>query len=178
MIRLRNVGPVLALTGAGIAAAAIIAGFVIVGGPGNARDERLDQLTLQRVNTVIAVVQCAFNASGLAPATFQSALDTRPAPNDVYSGAQSCGDGQLLNHIRIEGAETPKPGEVTYSASGPTLIKVCANYRAANDTRIPNARGQWDPPYPTTDAHPAGVHCSDIDLVTTLPPSATQSPVP
>ena len=54
----RNLGPVLALTGAGIAVVAVIAGFIAVGGPGDARERRLDGITMNRISAALRDKLC------------------------------------------------------------------------------------------------------------------------
>src|SRR5690606_13319608 len=65
----RDLGPALGVTGAIVAAAAVIAGFIVVGGPGDARAERFDEMTMQRMRTITEAARCVMTVSGSAPAT-------------------------------------------------------------------------------------------------------------
>ena len=166
MTRRLDLGPILAIAGAAVAVVAIIAGFIIVGGPGHARDQRLDQLTSQKIGQVVGTAQCAFDTSGVAPIDYATATRTRstPAPGmppalcDATSGMQ----------LKVGTGDAPAaPGDITYQDTTPTQIKVCANFYAPQ-TRENGA--QTFPPYSNiypalADGHPAGVHCYVIDLV-------------
>lgn len=167
----RNLGPALALTGAGIAVAAIIAGFILVGGPGDARAERLDQIALDRINSAIGTAQCAYRATGKAPATIEDA-------RQVYAKAQTPTDPPLLcggqpvrdEHIST-GSEPPAPGDVVYSAKDAIHVRICSNFRRALTERDrQNVYFAFSEIYPDVLApRPAGVHCYDIDLSKAAP---------
>lgn len=163
----RNLGPVLALTGAGVAVAAVIAGFIAVGGPGDARERRLDDLAMNRVAQAIGIAQCAFNATGAAPASMEEARKVRSASPNPGDPAPFCGGDQQPND-RITAADQPAmPGDVTYRAADATHVHVCSNFRravtgrAATENHIP-----LGDVYPQLrGSHPAGIHCFDIELV-------------
>jgi len=165
----RNLGPVIALTGAGIAVAAVIAGFIAVGGPGDARDQRLDQMSLNRVSQVIGIAQCAFNATGATSATIEEAQQVRSTVVNPGFPAPLCG-GDLQPDNRITTGDTPAaPGDVTYRATDATHIKVCGNFRrSVADRDMANSYVPLADVYPQLVAsHPSGVHCFDIGLVKT-----------
>ena len=166
MTRQLNLGPILAMTSAGIAVAAIIAGFIIVGGPGNARDRRLDDLTSQRIGQVVGAVQCAFQATGIAPIDYPTAAKTRSLPVSPGAPPALCEGGGDTSLTVGQGDKPASPGDITYADTGPTQATICGNYRAA--------RGPEDvaPFYAFTDVYPAlmephaaGVHCYVLDLV-------------
>lgn len=162
----RDLGPVFAIAATAIAVIAIVAGFIIVGGPGHARDERLDQMTAQKVGQVVSVAQCALDASGIAPVDYKAATQTRSAPIPGMPPA-FCGANSGMQ-LTVGGGDAPAmPGDITYQETGPTQIKVCANYHAAqiqNDGRP--VYSPFGDVYPAlSEGHPAGVHCYVIDLM-------------
>jgi hypothetical protein len=162
----RDFGAILAVTAAGVAGIAVITGFIIVGGPGHARDERLDQLTSQKIGQVVGVAQCAFDASGVAPIDYQTAAQTRSAPAPGMPPALCDAAGGM--QIKVGTGNAPaSPGDVTYGETGPTQIKVCANFLAPQSQ---NDGAQVFLPYSDiypalAEGHPAGVHCYVLDLV-------------
>ena len=166
----RDLGPIIAIAAAIVGGLAIIAGFIIVGGPGHARDERLDQLTAQKVSQVVSVAQCALDASGIAPIDYKAATQTRSAPIPGMPPAFCGATGGI--QLTVGAGDAPaKPGDITYQETGPTQIKVCANYHAAqiqNDGR--QVYSPFGDVYPAlSEGHPAGVHCYVIDLVKAAP---------
>lgn len=165
----RNLGPVIALTGAGIAAAAVIAGFIVIGGPGDARDRRLDEIAMERIMQASQLVQCAFNLSGAAPATIEE------AGKIVSSGAAA---GTLPNCPYYpdttanqigQGSNPAAPGDTTYEKVSNTSVRYCGNFRrpfAPSKPAQPDYRrddyfgGSWQDPRPK-----AGPHCYEVDLI-------------
>jgi hypothetical protein len=160
----RDLGPILALTGAGIALAAVIAGFIVTGGPGDARDRRLDEMTEHNLTAVLSVVQCAFNGSGVAPASFDSALRT-------YGWTSEPAKSSICTHWRgsdltvPNGGNPARPGEMTYDAISPTRIRVCAFYQRSSEARECNGCYK-DSSYDSVfAARSAGLNCYDIDMI-------------
>lgn len=180
MTRRLDLGPMLAIAAAAIAGVAIIAGFIIVGGPGNARDQRLDDIVKWRVSTVVGVAQCAFDSSALAPLSFDAAKRTRPAPNQPGVGASTCGEAALVDlNFRVAEGDRPALGEISYSAQSPNHVRICAHYRTASDLRTPEAVGYGQPSYPQlSERHPAGIHCYEIDLVKSYFPDTAPQAAP
>ena len=162
-----NLGPVLALTGAGIALAAVIAGFVLVGGPGDAREQRLDEMTMDRVTTVLSIAQCAYNATGAIPASIEAARTTRAVPPSPDAPAAPCGTSYTIPEVTA--ADRPAaPGNVTYNAADATHIKICGNFRRPKlkIEQRDNYRFSIWAGYPQlTKPRPAGVHCFDLELL-------------
>lgn len=174
MIRQRNVGPVLALTGAGIALAAIIAGFIIVGGPGNARDRRLDELTSQRISQIVGVVQCAFEATGVAPIDYATATKTRSVNVGPGQPPVLCENGNDFDPRIVPGETPANAGDITYKDTGPTQVTLCAKFNTQSDPGPSTFFYPFADVYPTLgDPHPAGVHCYNLDLVKANPSLGT-----
>lgn len=166
MTRRLDLGPILAIAAAVVAGVAIITGFIIVGGPGDARDQRLDELTSQKVGQIVGVVQCAFDASSMAPIDYPAAAKTRSSPVPGMPPALCDGGGGM--DIKVGAGDAPAaPGDITYQDVGPTQIKICANFR----TQQTKDRGAqifqpYSDVYPAlAEGHPAGNHCYDIELV-------------
>jgi len=65
----RNLGPLLAAGFGVLTLGAAIAGLLITGGPGQTRDRRLDDMTLEHIGSLSAGVECAVRFSGQTPAT-------------------------------------------------------------------------------------------------------------
>lgn len=167
----RNLGPALALTGAGIAVAAIIAGFILVGGPGDARAERLDQIALDRINSAIGTAQCAYRATGKAPATIEDARQVYAKALNPTDPPLLCGGQPVRDEHIGTGSEPPAPGNVVYSAMDATHARICSNFRRPLKEKDRQAfYFPFSEIYPDVLApRPAGVHCYDIDLSKAAP---------
>ena len=174
MTRQRNLGPVLALAGGGIALAAAIAGFVVVGGPGDARARRMDEMTFNRVNNVLLAVQCAFDATGAAPASLDEARKATRLNKDA-NRYETCDLG-MSAETTSSGRQPPNPGDLTYDVVSPTQVSICANFRAKSDPRVPEAVAYGTPTHAQMDEpHAAGVHCYDLTLTPTYASSETDA---
>lgn len=167
----RNLGPVIALTGAGIAIAAVIAGFIAVGGPGDARERRLDGMTMTRISQTLSVVQCAFNATGAVPATLQDAAKTREAepssnPDPNYAPSM-CGEHTPSPDRVTTGDQPATVGDVTYRPTGGNGISLCGNFRRAYKSDEPrDGYYPFDGAYPQlNEARAAGIHCFEVELI-------------
>jgi hypothetical protein len=160
----RNLGPPLALAGLGVVVVAVVAGFVAVGGPGDARDRRLDDMTLSQVANVAAAAQCGFALDGTVPADMaglRAAIDraaqrgvTADKGCDIYGG-------------------TPLPDDVEYSRLADDRIRACASFRRPYDPEDQQPRRYGGPlpgRFPELSApRPAGRHCYEIQLVKPAP---------
>lgn len=163
----RNLGPVLALTGAGIAIAAVIAGFIAVGGPGDARERRLDGITMNRISAALSVVQCAFNATGAVPATIEEAANTRAKLPTPQSPPPLCKETSSPANDIIKSNQPAVPGDVSYQPTGGAGVSLCGNFRRPHTAEDRQA-GYYpmNSAYPQLDeAHPAGIHCFNIELI-------------
>ena len=165
MTRQRNLGPVLALAGAGIALAAAIAGFFVVGGPGDARARRLDEITNERVGAALDSIQCAFNGSGEAPASIGDSLRARGwrfQPDDDTDCAQW--NGEEVASAARDVAPTHS-GDITYTRLANDRIRICAFFQLPADAKPCSScyQGQTYDAY--FAARPTGAHCYDIGLV-------------
>ena len=167
MTKRPDLGPILAIAAAAVAGVAIIAGFIIVGGPGNARDRRLDDLTTQKIGQIVGVAQCAFDASGVAPIDYPTAAKTRSLPPAPNLPPAFCDSGIGVQLTVGAGDAPAAPGDITYQDVGPTEIRICANFHT-QQTRDEGAQVvlPYSDIYPTlADPHPAGVHCYVLALV-------------
>jgi len=159
----RDLGPPLALAGLAVVVVAVIAGFIAVGGPGDARDQRLDAMTTGRIMNIASAANCAFTLDGAAPA------NTAAVRSAIERAGQRSPDGGVCD---IYGS-LPLNNQVEYSRLANDRIRVCSEFRrpyepeAARETSYPNPRGNR---FPELDApRPAGHHCYDIQLVKPLP---------
>lgn len=165
----RNLGPVLALTGAGIAIAAVITGFILVGGPGDARDRRLDGLTMSWITEGIQVAHCAYNATGAAPASIEEAHTVRAVPVNPVDAPAFCGRGEPPRNTRLHTGDQPAaPGDATYRAIDANHVRLCGDFRRPFSPDHDGYEGYspYQSPYPQLgEARPAGVHCFEIELI-------------
>lgn len=164
----RNLGPILAIAGGAIAIAAVITGFILIGGPGDARDRRLDEMTMGRVTDVLNIAQCAFNEIGSAPASIDDARKVQRKPDD-RNDAPTCAYNSAPKDIPVSaGTNPPNPGDVSYAAVSTQHIKICAKFRRPTDQKTCNGicyGGPHGAAYPQfMEARPAGVHCYDVEL--------------
>jgi hypothetical protein len=153
----RDLGPLLAYAGLAVVVAAIIAGFIVTGGPGDARDWRLDNMTVNRVSNVALAARCVLDAEGDIPSSLAELKDTldRRALTNPVGGA--CG---AISSMLLEGG-------LEYSRKAKDRIQVCANFHRLYDpsdlhyNSHPYFRDDF---YANMPAHPAGRHCFDIEL--------------
>jgi hypothetical protein len=166
MSQKRDLGPVLALVGGGIAIAAIIAGFMITGGPGDARDRRLDEMTTQRLYTVATMVNCAFVMDGAAPPDMGAAREG--AFNAMRTQPDRIACARFTPNSEMPGAD--------YTRIDDTTIRLCADFLRPYTAALDGQAEFYSPDYmafPELRAtRPAGRHCYDIEL--TRPPAPTQ----
>jgi hypothetical protein len=166
MTRRRDLGPALAIAGAAIALASTIAGFVLVGGPGDTRDRRLDEMTMTELHEVAATARCAFVLEGK---TFASMDEMRIAigrlTNASPNGRVDC-EMYAIDTV-VSATE--------YSRISDDRIRLCATFRRPTqnsppDQIDPTLRGaQWGYFPELAEARPAGRHCYDIQLVRPAP---------
>lgn len=161
----RDIGPILAIAGAAIAVIAVIAGFIVIGGPGDARDRRLDELTTGRLMDIFNVVQCAYNGSGAAPASFDAAAS---AQGRIAKGEplQPCNFGMPAERLAVfSGRTPPNPGDISYEGTGTAKVTLCANFRRPAEDEFCNGVCYRDPRTSMfSTAHPAGIHCYNVEL--------------
>ena len=169
MTRRPSLGRALALAGAGIAAAAVIAGFIVIGGPGDARNTRLDGMTEWRIKSVVDVIQCAFNTTGAAPESYEAAKKVPNSSTSVGSGFVVCEDYPDDPAFDVGSSDQPAaPGDISYVVTGPTQVKLCGNFRTSADKRVPESSGQYGGSATyrqLIEPRPAGVHCYVLDLI-------------
>lgn len=167
----RNLGPILAMAGAAIVGAAVVAGFIAVGGPGDARDRRLDEQTMGKIMSSTEIAQCAFNVSAAAPASPEEA--TQIFARSAAAGKQQNCSQELridLKDMVKTGGQPTAPGDVVYEKLGKDRIRLCGNFRRPFDPSRPppESYGGWrDVFYPNwRQPRPnSGVYCYNIDLV-------------
>jgi hypothetical protein len=168
----RDWGPPLAIAGAVVVIGAVIAGFIAVGGPGDARAKRLDNMTMERIASSVQLAQCAFMTNGQAPETIAEAL-TVPAQNSVAPGDR-CGDFQTDRALRdVRAGQPEKPGDVTYNIVNANRVRLCGFFRTSfsrTEARFsPSAWISW--PELEQD-RPAGQFCYELELKSDMPAGA------
>lgn len=151
----RDLGPILGVTAAAVALAAIVTGFIVVGGPGDARAKRFDAMTMGRINTIAHAARCVMTVSGSAPAT-RADLLARIRLGDLP--LESCG---YLDTTQIEASN-----EIEYAALGASVIRLCGTFRLPYDEA--DTETGWintDTSFPELGVdRPAGRHCYDVRL--------------
>lgn len=173
----RNLGPVLALTGAGIAVAAVITGFIVTGGPGDARDRRLDDMTMARVVHLSRVAQCAYNLTGTTPATVQEGqeISARSAATGADDGCAGVRASRRADPAGT-GAAPGAPDDATYEKLDDSHVRLCDVFRRPFDPKGSNVESfnpLHDAYHPElTAARPTGgKHCYDITMIDEAKPS-------
>lgn len=164
MSQKRDLGPILAIAGGAVAIAAVITGFIVIGGPGDARDRRLDQMMLNRVTTVLNLAQCVFDETGATPKGLGDTKDIGIQNPD--GGWPTCALGNSAEQIAgLTDANISAPGTVSYEASSTSRIRICANFRRpslpSSNVGCYNNLGYVE----FEEPHDAGAHCFDIELV-------------
>jgi hypothetical protein len=161
----RDWGPPLAIAGLIVAILAVIAGFIAVGGPGDARDRRLDETTMDHVSNIAAAARCALTAESKIPndlAGLRAAMDRAGTPNRA---AMKC---DLYGTM-------PLDGDVEYSRLADNRIRLCANFRRPYDPgdRRNNPFGYRGVRFAEFSApRPAGRHCYELTLSAAPPDPA------
>lgn len=150
-----DLGPILAGAGLAIIIAAVVTGFIAVGGPGSARAERIDWLKVAQMHTIANAAACQVAHGDEAP-TSLSDLSTNP-PDLRLTDVRSCRmfDTSILG----------QPG-VDYERVDATHIRLCADFQRPFD---PERRlGEFwynDGTYPQmSKPRPAGRHCYEFDV--------------
>lgn len=157
MTRKPDLGVVLAVVGGAVVVAAVVAGFIAIGGPGDARARRLDEMKTTHMHQIAQAAQCAYSASGRIPESLAEAktvLDTE-AGQKAPLGCE---------YIDAQAFDTRS---ITYSRSAADTIELCADFaRATFDDRV---LGETYGPFgfPALNERRAGPgrHCYSVKLV-------------
>jgi hypothetical protein len=161
-----DLGPPLAIAGGVAIVAAVIAGFVAVGGPGAAREKRLDQITMGRITDIVNIARCAFNATGSTPDTIEEAVGVS-GWLELNEAPRSCSLGTSIEHRLVQiGGEPAAFGDITYEALSDDQIKVCGRFRRPSDAEGCNGICNLYTPFPELEQKrpSAGVHCYTLEL--------------
>lgn len=164
MTQKRDLGPLLALAGGAIAIAAVIAGFVVVGGPGDTRDRRLDERTKSAVGIAFNIVQCAFNGSGAAPATIDAAMRSEGWTSKPENRT-SCATLELEEQHIVSSGHPSRSDQVSYEALSPTRVRICAFFKRPDEGRDCPGCYVGDSYDGLFAARSAGLHCYEIEMV-------------
>ncbi|MDP3739467.1 MAG: hypothetical protein Q8R02_18910 [Hyphomonadaceae bacterium] len=167
----RDLGPILAIAGGIVVLAAIIWGFIAVGGPGDARARRIDDMTLGKIANIATLAQCAANTGQDPPKTIADikALQGSNFPPDSFGRCYHVSPGSL---DRLEG--------VDYSPTDEAHINICATFlrpTKPSDGVAGFSPGNGGIPELNKD-HPEGRHCYDIRLIRPLNPIPMPDPIP
>ncbi len=173
----RNLGPALAIFGGVVVVGAVIAGFLVVGGPGDARDARLDKAAMEKLNELASESQCAFEATGK---TYASMAEMKAVADRTRRGTGH--QASACSHVspdvqpdEVGGDGDPaKPGDIDYAAIDETHIRLCGNFHRAYDPKRPRLNNYGfmsDDFVEFARARPAGKHCYEIELLPPIKPA-------
>lgn len=180
MTRSRDLGPMLAIAGAAIAIVAVIAGFIIIGGPGDARERRLDEMTIQQVSSLASGVECARRLSGKMPDSPSDIIEAASL-NRLAAEASGCGtflyDGERLLHGWRD---------LEYEVLKDRNIRICADFVRASPSHgeeqivVHGPDVAWRYGFQELDVvrPSAGRHCYDIAIPDYSPRTPPQTAVP
>ena len=183
----RDLGPILAAAGGVVVLAAVIAGFIAVGGPGDARDERLDNVVMEKLNALASEAQCAFEATAK---TYPNIAEMKSVADRTRRGNE--GRTSACSHIVPDvppsemgsDGDPAQPGEIDYATIDESHIRLCGNFRRAYDPkrRMINRYGYMSENFPEfARARPVGKHCYEIELLPPMkpaPPTDDTTPTP
>jgi hypothetical protein len=158
MSRRPDLGGAIALLGAVAVVVAVIAGYVAIGGPGKARDLRLDAERLATLQTLAAGAQCAYGFTGRAPASIaQIRTDFLERRGAVETGVCS-------------GFSLPETQAATlaYRVDGADHIVLCADF-ARPSPPAEEVTPTWSAPELAVPRPTAGRHCYRIRLLKPAP---------
>ena len=149
----------IAAAGALAVIGAVVAGFLAVGSPEDARAQRLDEARLVAMQQVATAAQCAFTFTNRVPASVDEVRSSIFNQRIVTAG-YNC--GQLPFAL-------PEDRSVSYAAEGEDHIELCANF---NRPTSPSSGNLSNSPYMLAEfpelREPrtvAGGHCYRIRLV-------------
>jgi len=112
-----DLGLIVAIVSGVAVVAAIIAGLVTVGGPGEARDQRLDDAHYLAIGQIATAAQCLYAETGALPATVVE-VRTQLANHSFGSRELECASLRA----DVESA-------VSYDVAAPDQINICAEFR-------------------------------------------------
>lgn len=153
-----NLGIAIATIGALAVIGAVVAGFLAVGSPEDARGRRLDQGRLIRMQQIATAAQCAFTFTNHVPASIEeirsSILNHREVAAD-YNCSRVSFEAQLDTSI-------------AYEAEGGDHVRLCAEFNRPSDTSGDNTYtpyGLAEFPELQESRPTAGRRCYSIRLV-------------
>jgi hypothetical protein len=153
-------GPIIIVAVVAIVAS-IAAGLWVVGGPGTARDRRLDKALQMDVRRVANIAHCAYLVSGDAPSSIDDGfLTLRKSPD----AAQAAGCSYF---------EDTAPSNVSYERLSENGIRVCATFLrsiSASAARRPYYGSDTFPEL-RVERESGGPHCYDVTLTNVRPES-------
>ncbi len=165
MTRQRDLGPALALAGGGIALAAAVAGFLVVGGPGDARDKRLDVAISDHIQNIGTMASCAFAINGTIP---DSTDELERIVEQVW--------GDRTDIMDCSNRDFPQSSEtkVEYLRIDANRLRLCATFRRPAAQQELNRLSAFFPALRA--ARPAGRQCYELDMsvVPRAPPRPAQ----
>jgi len=152
----RDLGPILAAAGLAVVAIAVVAGFLAIGGPGDARARRFDDRTMQKIAGVANNAQCSYTRTGAAPKSLDEARKIDATPSSVPLSECTYVDPALISDL----------DGIDYAPLDANRIRICADFRRPTDKRrpgYPTWQGEFSPF--NEDRPQAGRHCFEIRLV-------------
>jgi hypothetical protein len=163
----RDLGPILAVAGAAIAMIAVIVGFIIIGGPGDARDKRIDHGRLAEIALAAGMASCVYSLTGEAPASLAEAFEVTARISRVDRPNSDCAG---FTH----GPALSSAPDAEYRKIDASHVEVCQTFVRAesdppryNDPNYPDVfymNGPFNWPELSAPRPTAGRFCYALDL--------------
>ncbi|MEZ5937501.1 MAG: hypothetical protein R3C52_04700 [Hyphomonadaceae bacterium] len=138
--------------------AAIVAGFAMVGGPGDARARRFDDQTMRRINVLAGGAACMWRLDGEIP------KDKEAITSWFDNFRQTHPDETCSGYYRYD--YNDDFSAIDYSTSEAGAIRLCAEFRRPSRGDMETMALGDDPDFPVLREKrlEAGRHCFDLSL--------------
>ena len=159
--------------GGAVVIAAIVAGYLTVGSPDDARAYQLDDLRMQTMNAMANVARCAYTATDTLPGSIQ----------ELRTTARTLASSERCLAVRAQPGLLDETNGVSYARDDASHIQLCAAF--ARPTRPDPNRNALDPSmaflsgyFPELDERrsAAGRHCFHIAITKIESPSDRGTP--
>lgn len=151
-----NLGPILAGAGLAIIVAAVVTGFIAVGGPGSARADRLDAQKFGQMRAIANATVCRIASGDEAPGSLADLAAASPAL-PPQPDKTPC--------INYDASRLDQPG-VDYERVDATHIRLCAEFLRPFDPERQRSNA-WYGPNTFSELNkpgPAGRRCYDLTV--------------
>lgn len=159
----RDLGPVLAIAGGAVVLAAVIWGFIAVGGPGDARARRIDDMTIAKLQAIGTLAQCRVNTGAPPPVNLAEIL-TLQGQNFAPDTFNRC--------FYVPPGSLDRIDDIEYSVPDESHINLCASFLRPSDKNNRPASYAYggNGSKELQEDHPAGRHCYNIRMIKPIDP--------